>query len=54
MPAVAPPHFLQVARISTEKLIIRLAEHELEKRKAAGTYKGKFAALSHYFGYEGR
>lgn len=29
-----------MARIETEKLLIRLAEHELNKRKAAGTYKG--------------
>ena len=44
----------QVARIETEKLLIRLVEHELAKRRAAGSFKGKFAALSHYFGYEGR
>ncbi|GAB4824078.1 hypothetical protein N2152v2_011124 [Parachlorella kessleri] len=45
---------VQVARISTEKLLIRLVEHELEKRREAGLFSGKFNALSHYFGYEGR
>lgn len=44
----------QVARIETEKLLIRLVEQEIERRKKEGTFKGKFNALSHYFGYEGR
>ncbi|GAB4813047.1 hypothetical protein N2152v2_000093 [Parachlorella kessleri] len=43
-----------VARIETEKLLIRLVEHELAKRRASGNFRGKFAAISHYFGYEGR
>ncbi|MDR3174177.1 MAG: diphosphate--fructose-6-phosphate 1-phosphotransferase, partial [Treponema sp.] len=45
---------VQVSRIETEKLLIGMVEKELEERKAAGTYKGKFSALGHFFGYEGR
>lgn len=30
-----------MARIETEKLLIRLVEHELAKRRAAGTFKGE-------------
>jgi pyrophosphate--fructose-6-phosphate 1-phosphotransferase len=45
---------VQVSRIETEKLLIGMVEGELKKRKAAGTYKGKFSALGHFFGYEGR
>lgn len=45
---------VQVSRIETEKLIVELLEQELERRKEAGSYRGKFAALTHFFGYEGR
>ncbi|KAL0251263.1 hypothetical protein GEMRC1_000476 [Eukaryota sp. GEM-RC1] len=45
---------VQVSRIETERLLIELAERELARREAEGTYKGKFNALSHFFGYEGR
>lgn len=45
---------VQVAHIETEKLLIRLVGAELEARAAAGAFAGKFAALPHYFGYEGR
>ena len=44
----------QVARIETEKLILQLLDAELAQRRAAGTFSGKFAGLTHYFGYEGR
>jgi len=27
---------------------------ELEKRRQAGTYKGIFKPIGHFFGYEGR
>lgn len=43
-----------MARIETEKLLIKLVDAELATRKARGEYAGKFAGLSHYFGYEGR
>ena len=45
---------VQVSRIETEKLLISMTATELAKRKAAGTYSGKFNALGHFFGYEGR
>ncbi|MBN2718388.1 MAG: diphosphate--fructose-6-phosphate 1-phosphotransferase [Deltaproteobacteria bacterium] len=43
---------VQVSLIETEKLLIELVARELEKR--GGAYKGKFKALNHFFGYEGR
>ena len=45
---------VQVSQIESEKLFSALVKAELEKRKAAGTYKGKFSPLHHFFGYEGR
>jgi pyrophosphate--fructose-6-phosphate 1-phosphotransferase len=45
---------VQVSRIETEKLLMESVAAILETRKAAGTYKGKFSSLSHFFGYEGR
>lgn len=45
---------VQVARIETEKLVIKLVEAELKRREEAGRYHGSFNALGHYFGYEGR
>ena len=45
---------VQVSLIESEKLFSALVKAKLEERKAAGTYKGKFAALHHFFGYEGR
>ena len=45
---------VQVSLIESEKLLSALVKDELEKRKKAGTYKGKFGALHHFFGYEGR
>ena len=44
----------QVARIETEKLLLHLLEAELEARRRRGSFAGKFAGLTHYFGYEGR
>ncbi|CAL0301137.1 unnamed protein product [Lupinus luteus] len=45
---------VQVAKIETEKMLIQMAETELEKRKQEGTYNGEFKGQSHFFGYEGR
>ncbi|MHB9294298.1 diphosphate-dependent phosphofructokinase [Pillotina sp. SPG140] len=45
---------VQVSRIETEKLLITLVERRLAEYEREGTYRGKFSALRHFFGYEGR
>ncbi|MDR2702628.1 MAG: diphosphate--fructose-6-phosphate 1-phosphotransferase [Spirochaetaceae bacterium] len=45
---------VQVSRIDTEKLLIGMVEKKLSELKNNGTYTGKFSALAHFFGYEGR
>ena len=45
---------VQVSLIESEKLFSSLVADKLAERKAKGTYKGKFNALHHFFGYEGR
>ena len=45
---------VQVSLIESEKLFSALVADKLAERKAAGTYKGKFSALHHFLGYEGR
>ncbi len=45
---------VQVSLIDTEQLLMYTVKKELERRKKEGTFKGKFAALNHFFGYEGR
>ena len=45
---------VQVSLIESEKLFSALVADKLAERKEAGTYKGKFNALHHFFGYEGR
>ena len=45
---------VQVSLIESEKLFSALVKDVLAERKANGTYKGKFGALHHFFGYEGR
>ena len=45
---------VQVSRIETEKLLITMVSEELARRKKEGKYSGKFNALNHFFGYEGR
>ena len=45
---------VQVSLIESEKLFSALVKAKLDERKAAGTYKGKYSPLHHFFGYEGR
>lgn len=45
---------VQVARIDTQRLLIDLVESRLKDMKSSGAFKGSFAPLPHYFGYEGR
>ncbi len=45
---------VQVSRIETEKLVIDMVGDLLREWKAKGEFKGKFSALNHFFGYEGR
>lgn len=45
---------VQVSLIETEKLLAEMVANKLTEWKAAGKYKGKFAAQTHFFGYEGR
>ena len=45
---------VQVSKIETEKLLIQTVTKKLKAMKAAGAYSGKFNALNHFFGYEGR
>jgi len=42
---------VQVSKIETEKLFLDTVKKELKKRS---DYKGKFSAVQHFFGYEGR
>ncbi len=45
---------VQVSLIETEKLLSTMVAQKLEKMKKEGKYVGKFSALHHFFGYEGR
>ncbi|MBP5278845.1 MAG: diphosphate--fructose-6-phosphate 1-phosphotransferase [Erysipelotrichaceae bacterium] len=45
---------VQVSLIESEKLFSALVKAKLDERKKNGTYNGKFSALHHFFGYEGR
>lgn len=45
---------VQVSLIESEKLFSALVRDILVERKAAGSYRGKFSPLHHFFGYEGR
>jgi len=45
---------VQVSLIESEKLFSALVKDNLDARKKAGTYKGKFSAQHHFMGYEGR
>ena len=45
---------VQVSLIETEKLLSEMVGRRLDEMKAEGKFVGKFAALHHFFGYEGR
>lgn len=45
---------VQVSLIETEKLLSDMCAAKLARWKAEGKYIGKFSALHHFFGYEGR
>ncbi|MGN1214288.1 MAG: diphosphate--fructose-6-phosphate 1-phosphotransferase [Bacteroidaceae bacterium] len=45
---------VQVSLIETEKLLSSMVAAKLEQWKKEGKYNGKFSALHHFFGYEGR
>jgi pyrophosphate--fructose-6-phosphate 1-phosphotransferase len=45
---------VQVSKVETEKLLIGMVEKKLAELKKIGAYTGKFSALAHFFGYEGR
>lgn len=45
---------VQVSLIETEKLLSEMVGKRLAQMAANGEYDGKFSALHHFFGYEGR
>jgi pyrophosphate--fructose-6-phosphate 1-phosphotransferase len=45
---------VQVSLIETEKLLSEMVSKKLSEWKKVSKYKGKFSALHHFFGYEGR
>ena len=45
---------VQVSLIETEKLLSEMVGRKLAEWKEQGKYVGKFSALHHFFGYEGR
>lgn len=45
---------VQVSLIETEKLLSEMVGKRLTEMKKEGKYDGKFSALHHFFGYEGR
>lgn len=40
--------------IETELLLSQMVQQELERRKKQGNFNGKFSAVCHFFGYQGR
>jgi pyrophosphate--fructose-6-phosphate 1-phosphotransferase len=45
---------VQVSLIETEKLLAEMVKNRLDAWTKEGRYKGKFASITHFFGYEGR
>jgi pyrophosphate--fructose-6-phosphate 1-phosphotransferase len=45
---------VQVSRIETEMLLVEMVSDRLSELKSRGEFGGKFNALTHFFGYEGR
>ena len=45
---------VQVSLIQTENLLSQMVAKRLHEMAEKGEYKGKFSALHHFFGYEGR
>lgn len=45
---------IPVSQVDTEKLLMDMVSDRLAAMKKAEQYKGSFAALIHFFGYEGR
>ena len=45
---------VQVSLIETEKMLVTMVAKRLEEMRAEGSYTGKFATITHFFGYEGR
>ena len=45
---------VQVSLIETDKLLSQMVANKLAALKEAGQFKGKFSAMHHFFGYEGR
>lgn len=45
---------VQVSLIETEKLLAEMVKKRLDTWKGEGKYNGKFASITHFFGYEGR
>lgn len=45
---------VQVSLIETEKLLTEMVSKKLSDWAKEGKYKGKFASITHFFGYEGR
>ncbi|CDJ35181.1 Pyrophosphate--fructose 6-phosphate 1-phosphotransferase subunit beta, related [Eimeria mitis] len=45
---------IRFERLETEELLAQMVKEELEYRASIGRYSGKFQAVTHFFGYQGR
>eukprot|EP00919_Chromeraceae_sp_WS-2016_P077957 GHVR01184426.1.p1 GENE.GHVR01184426.1~~GHVR01184426.1.p1 ORF type:complete len:530 (-),score=105.52 GHVR01184426.1:343-1932(-) len=45
---------MKFTHIETEELLAQMVKQELDKRATHGRYTGKFQAVTHFFGYQGR